>query len=119
MARILIMDDEAIVLGFLQSIFERLGHDVAVVMDGLEGLRLFREEPADLVIVDLMLPGRAGLLVIEEIHLHFPDASIVALSGSLNPKPLEKAKALGARLAFQKPFDLDAFLLKVAEALAG
>ena len=116
MAHILIIDDEKSVLDLLRDVFEGAGHEVREARDGDEGLRLSREEPPDLVITDVIMPGRGGLEVIRELRREHPDSRIIAMAGMARVLP--RAMEMGADYALGKPFRLGE-LLKAAEDLLG
>ena len=56
MARILIIDDDPQILNMLRQTLEREGYEVIDASDGKEGLKLYRENPTDLIIADLIMP---------------------------------------------------------------
>ena len=57
MARILLIDDNAALRNLLRLQLEAAGHEVLEAADGGEGIRLYRRQPADLVLCDLFMPG--------------------------------------------------------------
>ena len=63
MPRILLIDDDEILVKTLKTILEHAGHKVVPALGGEEGLRLAKAEPPDLVILDVMMPGTDGLEV--------------------------------------------------------
>ena len=113
MARILIIDDDAQVREMLRQTLTREGYDVVGAPNGLEGVKLYREKPADLVITDLIMPEQEGIQTIIELRREFPDVKIIAISGGgrLDPEPyLEIAKGTGVQYTFTKPIDRQALL---------
>ncbi len=122
MARILIIDDEASIRKPLQVLLERAGHEVVAAGDGTEGIRLWRQDPGDLVITDIHMPGKDGIETIIELKDIAPRARILAMSGGdMNPgvDVLGDARMLGAIRTISKPFKLDEMLEAVEAALAG
>jgi CheY-like chemotaxis protein len=120
MARILVIDDQASVLDVLRKVLEAAGHRVGTARSGEEGLRLFREQPADLVLCDLFLPGVDGLEVIQELKGGWPHVPVVAISGGSCDGEwdvLPAAEALGADAALRKPFTVGALLGAVGALL--
>ena len=106
MARILLIDDDVQVLATLRKMLEREGYEVVEASDGEKGLKLFRQNPTDLIITDLIMPEKEGVETIMEFNREFPGAKIIAISGGgrSNPKAyLEIVKDLGAQYAFSKP----------------
>src|SRR5437660_11286305 len=81
MARILVIDDDALLRGAIRVALESTGYEVIEAADGDAGLRLHREQGADLVVVDLFLPERDGLEVIRAVRAEAPGAKIIAMFG--------------------------------------
>ena len=67
-AHILVIDDDPRIVNLLQQTLEAGGYEVAGACDGNQGMRLFRENPADLVIVDLIMPEKEGMETIQELR---------------------------------------------------
>jgi DNA-binding response OmpR family regulator len=105
MANILVVDDEKQIRLMLRRMLEREGHKVTEAPDGKIALKSHRENPADLVITDIIMPEMEG---------------IKAISGGGKNDPeqyLQFAKKLGADRTFTKPFERDALLKAVNEFL--
>ena len=116
MSRVLIVeDDRAIALG-LRLNLRKDGHEVEIAHDGEEGLRKALEPGVDLVVLDVMLPGRNGFEVLKEVRRRGGTASVLMLTA----KGLESDKILGLKLGaddyLAKPFGLGELLARV-EAL--
>ncbi|MDH4054973.1 MAG: response regulator [Gammaproteobacteria bacterium] len=123
MTSVLIIDDEEDIRIVLKEIFVRAGFDVAVASDGNEGLNLLRENGADLVITDIIMPGSDGVEIAYEIRCEFPKTKIIVMSGGGNIAPLDyepaaiatsaylaSAAAVGADMTITKPFDREELL---------
>ena len=109
MARILIVDDEQQIRLMLRQMLERLGHEVSEAAGGNQAVRIYREDPADVVIMDLIMPDKEGIETITEIRRDYPEARIVAMSGGGRMGPgnyLELASKLGAQRTLSKPFTM-------------
>jgi CheY-like chemotaxis protein len=120
MTRILIIDDEAMIRNLLVKILEREGYNTITASDGKEGIKSHRENPADLIITDLIMPGKEGIETIMELRRDFPDVKIVAMSGGGNMDPetyLRIAKTMGAIKTLAKPFDKKVLLKTIQEIL--
>ena len=120
MARILIIDDEDQSRDMLSQVLSRAGYDVSTACDGNEGIELFRAVVADLIITDILMPGKEGLETIMELRRDFPEVKIVAMSGggrTGNLNFLDIAERLGAQRTLQKPFHLQEVLQVVQEVL--
>jgi CheY-like chemotaxis protein len=120
MERILIIDDEPQIRSMLRLMLERVGYEVAEAPDGIEGIRRYRENPADLIITDLIMPNKDGIGMIIDLKKEFPKVKIIAMSGGGVNRPegyLDGAKKLGATRTLTKPIDRDEMLKAVKETL--
>ena len=120
MARILIIDDDVQILDMLRQTLELKGYEVVDATNGKEGIRLYRENPADLIITDIVMPEKEGIETIIELKRNFPDVKIIAISGGGRITPegyLSMAKRLGANRTFEKPVERDELLAAVRELI--
>lgn len=112
---VVIEDDRAIALG-LRLNLRKEGHEVALSQDGEQGLALALDPDVDLVVLDVMLPGRNGYEVLKELRKRGSHAAVLMLTA----KGLEGDKILGLKLGaddyMAKPFGLGELLARV-EAL--
>jgi CheY-like chemotaxis protein len=120
MARILVVDDEANMRSALRRQLEEAGHAVTAASDGSEGLRAYEDDPPDVVLVDLMMPGMDGFEMIETLREQHPDARIIAMSGIPESQwnALDAARDLGATHTLPKPFTEVELLNTLRTALA-
>jgi CheY-like chemotaxis protein len=112
---ILVVDDEKPIQDLLKEGLEKFGYKVSVAGNGVEGMDLFRENPADLIITDIFMPEQDGHTFIHRILQEFPETKIFAITGhkSFEPEPyidLNIAKALGAVQVFTKPIKINDLL---------
>ena len=120
MGRVLVIDDDPAMRGTMKKILEREGHDVREASDGAEGMRVFRADPVDVVVTDLIMPNQEGIETILALREEAPDVKILAVSGGMTDDkdgPLFDAKALGADAALAKPFTVDQLRDAVAALL--
>ena len=120
MQRVLVIDDEPQIRSLLRLILERDGFEVEEASDGMEGIKIYRQNPVDLIISDLIMPNKDGIGMIIELKNEFPDVKIIAMSGGGLNKPegyLEGAKKLGAQRTLTKPIDRDELLRAVKDML--
>jgi PAS domain S-box-containing protein len=117
---ILVIDDDDQFRGMLRETLEHAGYDVADAPNGKEGIRLYRENPADLVITDIIMPEKEGIETIRELKRDFPEVKIIAISGGGRIGPdsyLKMAKGLGAQRTLTKPLERDELLKTVRELI--
>ena len=89
MAKILCIDDNAHGLNARRVLLEGLGHQVTVARSGPEGLKAFRREKADLVIVDYVMPQMNGAEVVRAVKKIAPRLPVILLSGYIETLNLE------------------------------
>ena len=120
MAKILVLDDEPSILLMIKKMLEKAGHEVAIALNGKEGMLLFEKNKPDLLITDIIMPEKEGLETIFELRRMYPDLKIIAISGGGRISPdgyLPGAKLLGANMVFQKPLNQKEFVNAVAQLL--
>ena len=120
MAHILIIDDEPQIRLVMRKMLESEGYTVTDAADGKEGLESYQENPPDLVITDLIMPGKEGIETIRELKEKNPEVKIIAMSGGGKNNPedyLRLAKVLGAIYTFDKPVRKDELLKAVKDLL--
>jgi CheY-like chemotaxis protein len=122
MARILLIEDNQAQREILRQVLERLGHAVIEATDGDDGLARFARGGADLVLTDLIMPGKEGLETIQEFRRTHPQVKIIAMSGGARVGAndyLNVAKRFGADCILAKPFssaELAAAIAAVTES---
>jgi YesN/AraC family two-component response regulator len=87
---------------------ENEGYEVMDAANGEEGLKLIRDQSADLIITDLIMPQKEGLETIRGLKRDFPNVKIIAISGGgrIGPEEyLNLARKLGANYTFAKPVE--------------
>ena len=121
MARILIIDDDPDVRRLLKIALEKNKHAVLEAGDGVEGVRRWREAKPDLVITDLMMPGKDGLDTLFELVSLDPRVKVIAMTGGNWREAVDRlhdARLFGAVRTVAKPFTLSEMLRVVGEVLA-
>ena len=81
MKKVLIVDDEPIVLDVLSRILSRIGYQTNIAETWHQAMEIFREEPSDLVILDVLMPGKNGFEIAREMRKTRSDQIIVMISG--------------------------------------
>jgi two-component system nitrogen regulation response regulator GlnG len=115
--RILVVDDDESVRWGLRKALERARYRVDEATDGLVGLEAGSEAEVDLVLLDVRLPGRDGLLVLRELHKRRPDLPVIMMTAHGTLQVAVEAMKQGAYDYIGKPFDVDELLVVVEKAL--
>jgi two-component system, OmpR family, response regulator len=106
MTKILVIDDEQGIRDLLDVLLRRKGYDVVVAENGQEGLKVFRRERPDVVVLDLNMPGIDGLTVLQQIRSLDPHKPVIILTGAGTPEAEQQVRALGVTEFVEKEFSL-------------
>lgn len=121
MKTILIIDDNNEFRVVFKDMLQKSGYRVMEASDGQEGIDMYRRNPADLVVTDIIMPGKEGLETILDLKREFPEVKIIAVSGGGFEGPgtyLEGARLIGGVDAtFLKPFSMGPMLNAIKELL--
>jgi len=119
--RILLIDDEEMMVKLGHQRLERLGYKVEATTDPNDGLELFRSQPNqfDLVITDLTMPKITGDKLVKEILNIRPDIPVILCTGFSEKIDEKKAKAIGAAEYVEKPLNQRDFALMIRKVLDG
>ena len=121
MHSVLVIDDDPVFCRVVEGILENDGYAVESVGDAQSGIRRFGETHPDLVMVDILMPGKEGIATILELRAANPDARILAMTGGGNfaaSDVLRIAELLGADNSLKKPFEPAVLLETVKRCLA-
>ena len=115
--RMLIIDDEKVVLESCQKIFVAEGFDVVITTSPQEGLKLASDSSFDVILCDWKMPGFDGMDVVEELDRRSPDAAVVMISGYPSVGRAAEAMKRGAMDYVSKPFTPDEIADTVKKAV--
>ena len=102
---ILVIDDEEIIRGLLSEYLGRLGHTITTAIDVIEGLKSFQENPTDIVLTDMKMPGNLdGIDIVRRIKAFKPETRFIVLTAFAND--LERIENITDEI-FTKPIDLN------------
>ena len=116
-ADILIVDDEANTLASLSRAFRLAGHDATVCDNAARALELAKQHPFDLILSDVVMPGRDGLGLLEDLRASGIMIPVVMMSGQAHIQMAVRATQLGAMDFLEKPISTEKLLLTVENAL--
>ena len=116
MSRLLIVDDDPNTLASLARAFRMAGHQAEVADNPARALALIREQPFDLIFSDVVMPGKDGIALLEEIRALGVSTPVVMMSGQATVDMAVRATRLGALDFLEKPISTDKLLLTVENA---
>lgn len=118
MIRVLLVDDERLVLSALRRTLMRADMDVLTAGDGAEGLAVLEKETVDLVVSDYKMPGMNGIEFLTQVSARWPAVRRCMLTAQADPETTEDALATGIlHKAMRKPWD-NFELIEALKALA-
>ncbi|HUX14036.1 MAG TPA: response regulator [Spirochaetia bacterium] len=121
MARILVVDDDPMILQLLVEILNKPGYDVRTTTSGDEAIRISEAWLPNVAIVDVVMPGKGGLETIMELRQLVPKTRILVLTGRVPTEATvldELAASFGAGSVLRKPIPNEVLLQAVETALA-
>ncbi len=116
-AKILVIDDEEIILLSCQRVLTEEGYEVQTRLSAREGLDLLAGETFDLVIADIKMPGMTGIELLREIKRDYPQVSVILITGYSTVESAVEAMKAGATDYLPKPFTPDQVTVVVRKAL--
>jgi DNA-binding NtrC family response regulator len=116
-AHLLLVDDDPNTLASLSRAFRLAGHEATVCDNAARAVELLRTETFDLILSDVVMPGRSGLELLEDLKKAGVKTPIVLISGQANIEMAVKATKLGALDFLEKPLSTDKLLVTVENAL--
>ena len=116
-AHLLIVDDEPNTLASLSRAFRLEGHDATVCDNANKALELAKAQPFDLILSDVVMPGKDGLTLLEELKAQGVATPVVMMSGQAHIEMAVRATRLGAIDFLEKPISTEKLLLTVDNAL--
>ncbi len=114
--KVLIADDETEYLDTLVKRMKKRHLDITGVRSGEEALEWLKQNSADVVVLDVRMPGMDGIQVLREIKIKYPLVEVIMLTGHANVEVAIEGMELGAFDYLMKPMDIDELLYKIQDA---
>lgn len=102
--RVLLLEDDAVLLEIMEEFLLDSGYDVTAVTNGNKAEELIADNPFDLLLLDINVPGKNGMALFRDIYRKIPTIFITSIQSAAEVK---KAFSLGADDYLKKPFDLE------------
>ncbi len=115
--KILVVDDEDSIRRTLSAVLQDEGYPVLLAKDGAEALTSAAEEQPDLVLLDIAMPGKSGIEVLESLKEEWPGLPVIIMSGHGTIETAVKATKLGAYDFIEKPLSIEKLLLAIRNAM--
>ncbi|MCP4645416.1 MAG: HDOD domain-containing protein [bacterium] len=116
--RVLVVDDDEGVREILKRTLQMRGCVVETASDGVEAMESLTGDTVDLVLLDICMPRKDGLAVLQELEEQQAAFPVIVMTGSTRPYHVEEALKRGARTCLRKPFELKQLLAEVESAVA-
>ena len=115
--RVMVVDDEEKVRNTLKRVLVEVGYDVAVAADGEGALYEISQHGADVVLLDIKMPGISGMDLLGTLAAKSPETGIIMMTGIHDVDTATEAMKKGADDYVTKPFDIDDMLLRMESAM--
>jgi DNA-binding NtrC family response regulator len=115
--KILVIDDEDIVLMSCHRALTPEGYDVKTAKSGVEGLKMLENEPFNVALIDVKMPDMDGMEVLKKIKERWPDVAVIIITGYSAIATAVSSIKLGAFDYIEKPFTPDGILSVIKKAL--
>jgi DNA-binding response OmpR family regulator len=119
--RILLVDDDNDILTSMQAAFEPTGAVVETASNGNKAVEICEKDAPDLMVLDMMLPGRSGFLVLEKVKARKPRTAkpqVIMITGNQGARHKMFAESLGVSEYFNKPVKMDKLIATAEKLLA-
>jgi DNA-binding NtrC family response regulator len=115
--KILVVDDEDIVLESCQAVFELEGFEVMLVPSADKAIEAMKNDNFALLLIDVKMPKHDGMYLMEKIKEQWPDIPIIVMSGYYTTETIKEAFEMGAAKFIAKPFEPDELVKTVRQII--
>ena len=112
--KILIAEDESLIMKTMELCLKREGHEIICCMDGLIALEKIEENNPDLIILDIMLPYISGLEIVGKVKQMGSTVPIIVISAMGQQAVAEEALKIGANEFISKPFNINELISHIS-----
>jgi len=115
--KILVVDDEPVVLNSCRKVLEEDGFDVYLVPSADEALKAMKKEGFDFLLVDVKMPKHDGIYLMQKVKEKWPDVPIIVMSGYPTTDTITDGAKMGAAAFIAKPFTPDELLETIRQVI--
>lgn len=115
--RILIVDDDQDILSSMELAIRKAGATTSTASDGNSAISVARSFQPDAVVLDMMLPGRSGFLVLEKLHELDPRPRVIMVTANQGRRHMAYARSLGVDDYLLKPVSLELLIERISSVL--
>jgi DNA-binding response OmpR family regulator len=115
--KILVIDDEPVVLNSCRKVLEEDGFDVYLVPSADEALKAMKKEGFDLLLVDVKMPKHDGIYLMQKVKEKWSNVPIIVMSGYPTPDTITDGAKMGADAFIAKPFTPDELLETIRQVI--
>jgi len=115
--KILVIDDEPVVLNSCRKVLEEDGFDVYLVPSADEALKAMKGEELIFLLVDVKMPKHDGIYLMQKVKEQWPDVPIIVMSGYPTPDTITDGDKMGAAAFIAKPFTPDELLETIRQVI--
>ena len=119
MSKVLIVDDEAEIVDFLENFLKRFKIESDKAYNGKDAISAYQKGKPDWVLLDIKMPDMDGLEVLKELQKTESDPKVIMITGREDKESQNKAKKLGAKDYIIKPIDLEDLHQKINTYILG
>jgi DNA-binding NtrC family response regulator len=116
--KILVVDDEDIVLESCQAVFELHGFEAQFAPSADKALEVMKNNGFDLLLIDVKMPKKDGMYLMRKIKEQWPDIPIIVMSGYYTTETIQEAMRMGAATFIAKPFEPDELMETIRKVIA-
>lgn len=111
--RLLLIEDEAVLAGVVKETLEMKGFEVLYAADGIAGWQLYREHKPDVCVIDIMMPKKDGLTLVQDIRATDTHTPLIFLTAKSEVRDVLKGFHAGADDYIRKPFSMEELILRI------
>lgn len=111
--RFIVVDDDVTVLDVLKSFFSMQGNECDVFSNAEAALDHLAKKPCDILITDIVMPGKKGLQLTKEVKQSWPDTNVIVMTGFIDDFTYDQAIEAGASDFIKKPFSVHEMLFRI------